>query len=313
MDIVAGIQSALQPHGPQAAAVVTLTWVLVTGAAAILLLVVGLTLYALLGNHKRRAWAASNRFIIAGGVVFPVVTLTALLVYSLLLTRDLVHARKPPALHVEVVAHQWWWRIHYLDERGGIDFVTANEIRIPAGKPVHVALKSADVIHSFSVPNLAGKVDMIPGRTNALTLQATRPGVFRGQCAEYCGGPHAKMAFYVIAEDDAGFDAWRRRQRGVASISDDPLAQRGRALFLSHCAACHAVRGTPANGTLGPDLTHVGGRTHIAAGMLPMNSGTLAAWIVASQRIKPENLMPSMDVFSGEELRALAAYLEGLK
>lgn len=313
MNPVPGIQSAFNPHGPQAEAIATLTWVLIAGAAVIVLVVVALSAYALWARPERRAWAASKRFIWAGGIVFPAVTVTALLVYTFIVTSTLVGKPAPAAVHIEVIGHQWWWRVHYLDSRGGIDFVTANEIRIPAGKAVELTLRSDDVIHSFSVPNLAGKVDMIPGRANRMRLEARDAGVFRGQCAEYCGGPHAKMAFYVVAEDEAAFEAWRALQRSSAAAANDTVTQHGQALFLAHCVACHTVRGTQAKGTLGPDLTHVGSRISLAAGVLPNNIGTLSAWISASQTLKPENLMPSMNIFSSEELRAVATYLHALK
>jgi len=309
----AGIQSALHPLGPEADAIATLSWVLIGGATAIFIAVLMLAGYALWGPAKRRAWAATHRFVIAGGVAFPVVTLSALLVYTFVLERWLADRSQPPAARIAVIGHQWWWRVHYLDAHGKTDFVTANEIRIPAGSPVDVTLESADVIHSFAVPNLAGRLDMIPGRVNRLRLQAHRPGTFRGQCVEYCGGPHAKMAFYVIAESPEAFEAWRANQRRPAAQDEDALVQRGRSLFMGHCVACHTVRGSEARGTLGPDLTHVGGRTSLAAGILPMNRATLASWIAASQELKPGNLMPSMNLFSGEDLHALAAYLESLK
>lgn len=313
LDAAPGIQSALHPQGPQADAIAAMSWVLVIGAAAILLVVLALAAYAVFGPDTRRAWVSSRRFIIAGGIVFPVVTLTALLVYTLLLETSVAARAEAPAARIAVIGHQWWWRVHYLDAQGAVDFVTANEIRIPAGRPVDLELSSADVIHSFAVPNLAGKLDMIPGRVNRMRLHAHAPGVFRGQCAEYCGGPHAKMAFYVIAESAERFDAWRESQRRPERAADDAIAQRGRVLFMSNCIACHTVRGSEAKGTLGPDLTHVGSRTTLAAGILPNNRGTLAAWVSASQTIKPGNLMPAMNLFSGEDLLALAVYLESLK
>ncbi len=313
MDAAPGIQSALHPQGPQADAIAAMSWVLIGGGAIIFVIVLALAAYAIYGPEKGRAWASSGRFIIVGGIVFPVVTLTVLLVYSLLAETSLAGRSEAPAARIAVIGHQWWWRIHYLDAQGAIDFVTANEIRIPAGQPVEITLESADVLHSFSVPNLAGKLDMIPGRVNRLTLSARAPGVFRGQCAEYCGGPHAKMAFYVIAEKPEDFERWRESQRAPERAVEDLFAQRGRALFMANCIACHTVRGTQAKGALGPDLTHVGSRTSLAAGILPNNRGTLAAWISASQSIKPGNLMPAMNLFSGEDLLALAAYVEGLK
>ena len=312
MDLHDGIQSALHPQGPHAEAVTTLSWILFCGAAVILIFVVLLAAYAIWAPRERRAWAANLRLVIGGGIVFPLVLLSGLLVYTFSIGRSI--ATPPPAaLHIEVIGEQWWWRVTYFDEQGRVDFVTANEIRIPAGASVEIALRSTNVLHSFWVPNLAGKLDMIPGRVNRLRLEAGQPGVFRGQCAEYCGGPHAKMAFYVIAETPESFAKWREGQRRPAAASTDENAREGRELFLAHCAACHTVRGTQAEGLLGPDLTHVGSRRSLAAGILPNNAGTLASWITGSQQLKPGNLMPSMSVFSGDELRAVAAYLGSLE
>ncbi len=192
--------------------------------------------------------------------------------------------------------------------------MTANEIRIPVGVPVEFVLRSADVIHSFWVPSLAGKLDMIPGRVNRYTFSAERPGIYRGQCAEYCGAQHALMAFSVVAQERADFDTWYVAQARNAREPTTELAEEGRKLFhASGCGACHTVRGTSAQGQLGPDLTHVGGRLTIAAGILPNNPGTLAAWVASAQHLKPGNRMPSFATFSGPELRSLAAYLGSLQ
>ena len=313
LEPVPGIQSALHPQSPQAEAIAHLAWVLIAGAAIITIVVLALTAYALWGPAPGRHRLATRKLVVGGGIAFPVVALTALLVYSLSLETTMTGHAATPALRIAVTGHQWWWRVHYLDTAGTLDFVTANEIRIPAGQPVELLLESADVIHSFAVPNLAGKLDMIPGRTNILRLMASAPGVFRGQCLEYCGGPHAQMAFYVVAEAPERFEQWRATQRQAALPAADDITRQGEALFTSHCIACHTVRGTKAEGKLGPDLTHVGSRLTIAAGILPNNRGTLASWISASQNVKPGNLMPSMTIFSGAELHALAAYLEALK
>ena len=286
------MQSILSTHGPAAAAIADLAWVLFTGGAAIFLVVLILSVHALVAP---RPWLASKAFIVGGGIVFPVIVLSALLVY--VLTR-IPGSAAAPELRIEVTGEQWWWRVRYPG------FETANEIRIPAGQPVELVLRSADVIHSFWVPSLAGKVDMIPGRENRLRLAADRPGVFRGQCAEFCGGPHAKMALYIVAETPEQFAAWSENQRKPA--------QKSHSLFLSRCAACHTVRGTDARGVLGPDLTHIGSRSFIAAGTLPNNAGTLAGWIASGQHIKPGNLMPEFRELSAGELEALAAYLESL-
>jgi len=189
----------------------------------------------------------------------------------------------------------------------------ANELHLPVGRPVRIQLKSNDVIHSFWVPNLHGKMDLIPGRETVLWLQADRPGVYRGQCAEYCGLQHAHMAFVVEALPPEEFVAWvAQRQQPPAEPAG--TAGRGQQAFFRHgCAVCHTIRGTPADGQLGPDLTHVGGRMSLGAGILPNNVGTIAGWIAGAQHIKPANKMPSFNTFSGEELRAIAAWLASLE
>jgi cytochrome c oxidase subunit II len=290
------MQSALDPAGPAAALIAEMTWVLFAGGAIIFAGVMALAAYALFS--RKRARLSPRALIIGGGIAFPVVVLSALLVYSLV-RMSALEAAGEPALRIEVTGEQWWWRVRYAE------FETANEIRIPVGQPVELELKSADVIHSFWVPALAGKLDMIPGRTNRLRVQADRPGEFRGQCAEYCGGPHAFMAFFVVALPPDDFEKWAAKQRAPASQANDS--------FNKHCAACHTIRGTSAAGVRGPELTHVGGRRTIGAALLPMNRGALAGWMASSQHLKPGNLMPSFGMLPGEELNALAAYLEGLK
>ena len=303
-----GIQSALDPQGLHAGVIAEITWVLFAVAAIVFVIVMALSGWAL---WRPPRWLASDNAIVVGGIAFPLVVLSALLVYTLL-RAGMLESREPPAVQIRVTGHQWWWQVAYLAPDGEVDFVTANELRLPVGRSVEVALDSADVLHSFWIPNLAGKLDLIPGKANRMRLAAQRAGTWRGQCAEYCGGPHAQMAFYVIAEAEPEFERWRDGQRRPAS---SPQAQpvHGRDLFLANCAACHTVRGTPAQGRLGPDLTHVGSRVSIAAGILPNNTGAVAAWIASSQHVKPGNLMPSFREFSGEELRALASYLAGLK
>lgn len=312
MDLSKGIQSALNAQGPHAEVVADLTWVMVWGGAAIFALVLAAAAYALWGP-KQRTWMSGRRFVLAAGFVFPLVTLSVLLVYTFAIARDIVVFPAEPDLRVEVIGEQWWWRIHYLDDEGRVEFATANELVVPAGSTVELTLKAADVLHSFWVPSLAGKLDMIPGHVNRLRITATSTGIFRGQCAEYCGGPHALMGMYVIALAPEAFDAWRANQQLPAAPVNDEGLRRGRALFLANCAACHTVRGTRADGVLGPDLTHVGSRLTIGAALLPNNAGTRAAWITSSQQLKPGNLMPSMNIYSGDELRALSAYLGALE
>ncbi|HYC48637.1 MAG TPA: cytochrome c oxidase subunit II [Burkholderiales bacterium] len=311
MNPPAALQSVLDPYGPHAEAVATLAWVLFGGGAIVFVVVAGFTAYALYSPERRRRSIASGRFVIYAGIAFPGIVLTALFVYSLTLARDVVPAGAAD-LRVEVIGHQWWWRVRYLDASGGVDFVTANELRLPAGRSVELILSSADVIHSFWVPALAGKLDMIPGSVKRLRVDAARTGLFRGQCAEYCGGPHALMALYVVALDEDEFERWRAAQRRSAREPQSDRERRGRTLFLEHCAACHAVRGTPAEGVLGPDLTHVASRHSLAAGALPNGAEAIARWIRDSQRVKPGNLMPSLDIFTDEDLSALAAYVAAL-
>lgn len=308
-----GMQSALNPQGPQAAVVAEISWLLIGGAALIFIGIMGLTAYAVFARRERAGRISALRLIVGGGIIFPAATLTALLVYSLLRTASLADESAQVPLRIEVIGEQWWWRVHYVGDDGRPDFATANEIRIPVGQPVELALASADVIHGFWVPSLAGKLDMIPGRTNRLRIMAGQPGKFRGQCTEYCGGPHAFMAFYIVADDPQTYATWTERQRQPAAAPVQKVAAQGLDLFVAHCATCHTVRGTRAAGIRGPDLTHVGSRSTIGAGLLTNNTGSLAGWIASNQHLKPGNLMPDFRHFSGIELRALAEYLESLK
>jgi cytochrome c oxidase subunit II len=312
-DIFSGMQAVLAPAGPHAGWVADLSWVMFTAGGLILLLVVVMTAIAMFGPAGLRAAIGRRATVVIGGIAFPLVVLAALFIWVLGGSSALVTAG-PPALRIEVVGERWWWRVHYLDAAGEAQLVTANEIRIPVGLPVEFRLRTADVIHSFWVPSLAGKLDMIPGRINSYVFSADKPGTYRGQCAEYCGEQHAKMAFYVVAMEQADFDAWYRSQSLPAREPALQSAQLGRELFDSNgCGACHTVRGTGADGLLGPDLTHVGSRVSLAAGTLPNNRGTLAGWISSAQHLKPGNAMPSFDTLTGPELRSLAAYLESLK
>jgi cytochrome c oxidase subunit 2 len=318
-----GPQSALYTGGPNAAAYALLGNVMFAGAAAILALVTGLIAYAVMAAPERRAWLGRRRIIVAGGIVFPVVTLSALLPYGLWLTREAEWSEAgraalaepgDDALRIEVKGEQFWWRVRYLDKDGEAAFETANVIRVPTGRRVALSLSSADVIHSFWVPSLAGKLDMIPGRTTLLGFTAEREGSFRGQCAEYCGAQHARMAFHVVSMAADQYEAWAASQRQGAPEPTDDFLARGLEVFLSSgCGACHTIRGTAALGTMGPDLTGLGSRPSIAAGTFPTNVGTIAGWISSSQHLKPGNKMPSFDALSGPDLRAVAAYLGSLE
>lgn len=299
------------PAGPYAGAITTLSWVLVGMAVAVFVLVFSALWAALFGSPALRARLGGKGVIWTGGIVFPVIVLTALLVYGLGLTRHLTASSAEPVLKVRITGEMWWWRVDYLDESGRVTMRDANELHIPTGGPVVVELESNDVIHSFWVPRLSGKLDMIPGRRNVMRIEASAPGVFGGQCAEYCGGPHALMGFIVVAHTPAEFDSFMsaRRSRG-----EGPADTAGERLFRSSgCAACHRVAGTDANGTAGPDLTYVGSRLSLGAGILPNNRGTMMGWIGDSQAIKPGNRMPAYKVLTGAELETLARYLETKK
>jgi cytochrome c oxidase subunit 2 len=216
-----------------------------------------------------------------------------------------------PDLQIDVTGHQWWWDARYDDQDKSKIFTTANEIHIPVGKPVLLRLRSDDVIHSFWVPNLSGKKDMVPGRDQTLTLQADKPGVYRGQCAEFCGAQHAKMAFQVIADEH--FDEWAAAQRQPAADPGNDQQKRGRDLFVNgRCAMCHAIQGTPANARHAPDLTHLMSRQTLAAGVLPNSIGHLAGWILDPSSIKPGTTMPP-NPMEPDDLHALLAYLGTLK
>ncbi|MBU1209978.1 MAG: cytochrome c oxidase subunit II [Alphaproteobacteria bacterium] len=309
-----GDQSVLSPFSDNARTVNVLSNVLFIGGFLILAVVIVLAgLAAFGGAHLRRRLAGENAVVI-GGLVFPLVTLTPLLLYGYALLGagpNPLDGQRP--LKVTVIGEQWWWRVIYTDSKGD-SFESANELRIPVGRPVKLSLTTADVIHSFWVPNLAGKVDMIPGRTNTLTLSADTPGVFRGQCAEYCGGAHALMAFKVVALPAKEFATWLDVEQSQAREPRSQVEREGLELFLANgCGGCHSIRGTAARGTAGPDLTHVGGRKSLAAGVLPNTAESIARWIRDNQEIKPENRMLPYRSLEPGELSAISSYLSSLR
>lgn len=315
-----GWQSVLDAHGSEALGLRHLIDLFAVVCAAVWVLVM-LALIAALwrrrpaNQHEASPASRSERrltIVVGAAVAATVVIITMLTVASYLTTRGISAAANDPLI-VEVRGYQWWWQVTYADPRPDQVFITANEMHVPVGRPVRVELSAADVIHSFWVPSLAGKMDLIPGRANAITMTAQQAGVYRGQCSQFCGLQHAHMAFLVIAEAPDAFETWRAAQVAAAAPSAEAEQDAGRRVFTTKpCADCHTVRGTSAAGTLGPDLTHVASRGTIAAGTLPTSRGSLAAWIADPQTIKPGNNMPLVPLTS-DELKAVSAYMAQLK
>lgn len=275
----------------------------------VVVLAIVLAVLAAAISGKARDWLGTHKAIVIGGFAFPVIVLSALLVYGLTTTARVLDPPTPNEMRIRVSGEMWWWRLTYF-EGDRPAFETANEIRIPVGQPVTLELVSADVIHSFWVPQLAPKLDMIPGRMNIVRMQADAPGVYRGQCTEYCGAAHALMALEVVAMEPAAFEAWLAAQTARAPLS----FSRGAAVFEgAGCGACHAVRGTTANGNVGPDLTHFASRRTLGAGILPNDSATLRRWITDADALKPGVRMPEYTSLPPEDREELALYLESLR
>lgn len=304
------MQSALDPAGHEAETVLRLFLGMLAAACVIWLAVFGTAVYAMRvapGPHREQT---AKHFIFWGGIVFPVVALAGLLTYGLVLMPEL--RARGDGLTIAVSGEQWWWRVTYepSDDDGAV--VSANELRLPVGERVELILDSPDVIHSLWIPALGGKLDMIPGRTTRLVLEPTRTGTFRGVCAEFCGESHALMAFPVVVMDRPDFDAWLDARREPART--DAAAAAGERLFLqAGCGSCHSVRGTEARGVIGPDLTHIGSRLSLGAGILPNDSSSMIRFIRNVEAIKPGALMPSFAMLPDAEVAAIARYLEGLE
>lgn len=289
-------------------------------ALVVTVVVLGYVIVALVRgrrNDLRNRTSSTSDRTLAGAVAIAigttVVILFGLLVASVSTARVLGSLRAPSALTIEIIGHQWWWEIQYDDAVPSRRVVTANEFHIPTHRPVALKVTSRDVIHSFWVPNLQGKRDLIPGYTTALWIEADRPGVYRGQCAEFCGLQHAHMALDVVADSDADFQGWLDAMRQPAQNPSDAAAQKGRDVFMqARCAGCHTVRGTDAAGQVAPDLTHLATRSTLGAGTLPNTPEHLADWIRDPQHLKPGNQMPPNPLTAGE-LQALVAYLETLR
>jgi cytochrome c oxidase subunit 2 len=331
-----GVQSMLDPAGVQAVRTYRLTWFLTIVAAVVFVLVIAAMLYAIFRPRppappppgrtppgtspdpavERAKERALTRVVVAA-IAATVVLLFVFFFVDLTTARAIGSLARGPAadsaLTIEITANQWWWDVTYDDPVPARRLRTANEIHLPVGRPVRLKLKSNDVIHSFWVPKLHGKRDLIPGYTSESWLQADEPGVFRGQCAEFCGHQHAKMALLVVAQPPEEFAAWYEGQLLPSVPPADSVAARGQEVFLaSACVMCHTIRGTPAGGSVAPELTHLASRRTIAAATLPNTRGHLAGWILDSQRIKPGNKMPP-NPLAPDDLQALLTYLQSLQ
>ncbi|MGY3035398.1 cytochrome c oxidase subunit 2 [Bradyrhizobium sp. USDA 4354] len=311
-------QSALDVYGTSAISLKHLIILIVAVCSVVWMLVMVALIAALWRSRDARPAAPEpgreRRMTIAvtGAVVATVLIIGTFTIMSFVATRALTVAGQDD-LTIRVRGLQWWWGLEYVGPDPASRFETANEIHIPVGRKVRLKLEGLDVIHSFWVPSLAGKQDLVPGRPNELTIRAEHAGIYRGQCAEFCGMQHAHMALLVIAEPQDAFDKWATAQRQAAAQPADEETATGLQTFLAKpCAACHTIRGTAAVGTTGPELTHVGSRRTIAAGVFETTRGSLAAWIADPQTIKPGNNMPMVPL-TPDELRAVSAYLASLK
>ena len=314
-------QSALEASGPQAGRIEQLWWFSFWTAAAVYVATIAALAYAAWRARRRERDdepmpADDDRRMTRGvaiGVAATVAILIAFFFYDLRTGSALSGPPTRNPLTIEITGHQWWWEVTYADTSPHGRFTTANEIHVPVGQPVLFKLASRDVIHSIWVPNLAGKKDLTPGYVQTVWFQADTAGVYRGQCAEFCGHQHAKMALYIIAEPREKYEAWVRHAQQPAPEPADPAAKRGQEVFLtSSCAMCHAIEGTSAGSNAGPNLSGIGSRRTIAAGTLPNTRGNLAGWIVDPQRVKPGNHMPP-NALEAKDLDALLTYLQSLK
>ena len=306
-----GAQSMFAPMAADAARVVLLFRVMLIGAVAIFALVACCLWLACRGSETTRRFVGTESLVFRLGLMFPIAVLTVLLLWGFRLLGFAVGDDTEPDLVVRVQGEQWWWRVTYV-RADGSEVESANELRLPVGADVQLELSSADVLHSFWIPAWAGKVDMIPGRTNILRLALAAPGIVQGQCAEYCGGAHALMGLYGVAMERGEFDAWLARESAPAAA--DPATEEGRDVFIaSGCGGCHRVRGEAAPGRSAPDLTHLGSRLSVGAGILPNDVDGLNRWLARHPVLKPDNRMPAFDFLSDAERLALARYLASLE
>lgn len=315
-----GMPAALDPKGPEASALSNLIWFFTWLCGIIWLLVVIALVVALARRHRQRPDPIAVNPAVerrVDTIVATLAVLTGVIVIGLTVisyaTQQQLFGNGKDGLSLDIIGHQWWWEIRYNDPSPARTFTTTNEIHVPVGTPVRLSLTSTDVIHSFWVPSLMGKADLIPGRQNTLTFTVGKPGVYNGQCAEFCGLQHAHMGMRIVADAPKDFEAWRNAQIAAAPPPANTEQQLGQQAFMaSPCVSCHSIRGTPAGGTFGPDLTHLASRTTLAAGTAPLNRGTLAAWIADPQTMKPGVDMPTMKL-EPDDLEHIVDYLMGLK
>ena len=309
------IQSIIHPAGIQAERISHLWWVMFGICTVVWIAVAVAALVAIHRGHRSASTATDRQASVAVAIATgaSALALIALLTQSVLTGRALDTLRTPDALRIQVTGNQWWWDVQYDNPVPSLRVTTANEIHLPVGRPVAISLLSTDVIHSFWIPNLQGKIDLVPGRLNEIWLQADKEGIYRGQCAEYCGAQHAKMALVVVAEPSDAFERWLTANRAPAPAPVTAEQERGRQVVeRGPCAMCHNITGTLAGGRTAPDLTHIASRSTLAAGTLPNARGYLAGWIADPQHVKPGSRMPPTGL-RDEELQAVLAYLETLK
>jgi cytochrome c oxidase subunit 2 len=318
-----GAHSPLEPVSAQARSIEWLYWLVFWICLAVYLLVV-----AALGRASARTYTPQHTplpvfadeegdkhaaWVVGTAVGVTIIVLFIVLFFSVLTGNIVGTVQAKNAVTIEIIGHQWWWEVVYSNPESYLTLTTANEIHVPVGKTVDITTRSADVIHSFWVPNIAGKRDLVPGHSSTFSFEIDNAGIYRGQCAEFCGLQHANMGFSVTAESAADFANWQQQQLKPAPEPANAEESRGREVFLTHaCIMCHTIRGTSAGSRMGPDLTHVASRNMIAAETLPNTVGNLSGWILDPQQVKPGNHM-SPNSLAPEELQALTAYLDSLR
>ena len=306
-------QSVLDAAGPQSAAIERLWWLIFSISTVVFAAVMAVLAWAIRRRGDRRPSDVVMTRWVTGASVVTVIVLFVWLAASVSVGRASGTPQMKDAVTINITGRQWWWQLEYTDTLPANRFRAANEILIPVGRPVVLNVTSRDVIHSFWVPSLHGKRDLVPGYVTSIWFQADREGLYRGQCAEFCGLQHANMAVFVKAVRDADFQEWLKAQRRPAAEPGSDTVQRGQDVFLrATCPQCHTIRGTLAGGAYGPDLTHVGSRATIGAGILPNTSENLQRWIRNPHQFKPGNKMPPHDL-SDADLRSVSEYLRSLQ